>query len=747
MTISPSPAESPVGRAVRTDAPPATLGLDVDPSGRGTFSVEAPRACAVDLCVLDEHGRERRIPLRRDGGRWWAPVEGMTPGTRYGLRADGTWDPARGARFSHDQLLLDPRGRGTSHRPALEPSLFAHEVTDELWPVDGRDVRALRRRRTDNGARAPWSVVVPHDPGAAGERPRTSWRDTVLYEAHVRGFSALNPDVPADLRGTYAGLAHPASIRHLTRLGITAIELLPIHASLDEPHLARLGLPNYWGYSTLSFFAPEPSYATESSRTAGAVAVADEVRGMVRALHDAGIEVVLDVVYNHTAEGDEFGPALSFRGLDAHEHYWHEHDEALGIDRLVDATGTGSTFDPRSTAVHSLVLDSLRHWAHDYGIDGFRFDLAATLGRDDRGFRADHPLLRAIAADPVLRDRKLIAEPWDIGPGGWQTGAFGAPWAEWNDGFRDDIREFWLSAAGRRAAGHRSHVGVRALATRLAGSADMLRGADPWDLPAGASLRGPWAGISFLTAHDGFTLRDLTVYDRKHNRANGEDGRDGTDANRSWNHGVEGSAGPDAPTVEPHRRRTARSLLATLLLSSGTPMLTAGDERARTQRGNNNAYCQDNDISWMSWERSDEAEDLTDVTAALIGLRARFPQLRAASFLGPLDPAAPSPDAVGWFGLDGREMDDGRWADDDACVLQMLRPGGPGAVGALVIVNGGECDASVTVPSPEGMTGPAALLFSSAEERPLQAPIAVDRRAGLDVPARSVLLVALEPGV
>ncbi|WP_259559505.1 glycogen debranching protein GlgX [Brachybacterium sillae] len=682
--------------------------MQVDADGRGVFAVAAPRATAVDLCVRHGATEERRRLRHREGALWWDEVEGMVPGTRYGLRVDGPWDPASGHWFNPARLLLDPWARGVSHSSPLLSAHFAHEVDSLLRPVgDG----APRRSRVDDADDAVWSEVVRDDFDWGGDaRPRTPWRDTVIAELHVKGWTMQHPEVPPEQRGTYAGLAHPAVTGHLRELGVTAVELLPIHAALDEPHLARLGLTNYWGYSTLAYLAPDHRYASAAARRAGAQGVLDEVKRMVRALHTAGLEVILDVVYNHTAEGGADGPSVCWRGLDAHEHYWMDHG------RFVDVTGTGATFDPRSQHVVDLILGSLRHWVEEVHIDGFRFDLAATLGRDHSGFRSDHPLLRAMTTDPVLRDVKLIAEPWDVGTGGWQTGGFPAPFAEWNDAFRNDVRSFWLEHPRERSRdGDRVIGGVRDLATRLAGSADVFRRLDPADLPAGASLRAPWAAIDYVTAHDGFTLMDLVSFEHKRNEANGEDGRDGTTDNRSWNHGVEGLL-PEHEEIAARRRRTVRSLLATLLLGAGTPMLLGGDEAGRTQRGNNNAYCQDNEISWVDWSSTLTRTVQEEAVRTLTRLRRRLPQLRPVGWLLDVDPLHPGPEQVLWCRPDGVPMRHEDWSAAGARTLVMVRPGAPGGEHAVVVLHAGEEPLTVQLPDQPWLQGPARVVFDAAAE-------------------------------
>ena len=722
----------------------------MDDKGRGTFAVAAPRAHSVDLCIR-QGGTERRQRLRHvDGGLRWDRVSGMTPGTQYGLRVDGPWDPAAGLFCNANKLLLDPHARGVSHASPLLSSFFPYEVDSMLDRVGEHHVRST----VDSGPTAVWSEVVSDQFDWQDDlRPIVDWDSTVIYELHVKGFTALHPDLPAEQRGTYAGLAHPAVTGYLRELGVTTVELLPIHASMDEPHLTRLGLTNYWGYSTLSFLAPDPALATAASQRSGAQAVLHEVKTMVRSLHAAGLEVILDVVYNHTAEGGADGPALSLRGLDNLEYYWTDHGSFL------DVTGTGGTLDPRSVHVMDLILTSLRYWVEEVHVDGFRFDLAATLGRDDRGFRADHPLLRAISTDPVLRKVKLIAEPWDVGTGGWQTGSFPPPFAEWNDAFRDDIRSFWLADRAHRArTGDEAVGGVRDLATRLAGSTDLLTSHDPAQLPPGRSLRSPWASINYVTAHDGFTLRDLTVYEHKRNMANREDNRDGTSDNRSFNHGHEGEWTPDdgAGTggrehmeLEAARRRTARAILATLLLASGTPMLTAGDEVARTQQGNNNAYCQDNEISWMDWRFDRPALDQRETVRRLLQLRGEHSQLRSPHFLQPADADALDARQVAWFDAAGQGLGHEDWMDPSRHLLAMLRPAIPGRQGSmhlLVVFSTQAEPAELTLPSAPWPVGHTRLLFDSALESQDELPRAPVRSGSVPVQPGSVVVVGIAPG-
>ncbi len=722
---------------------PTSPGLVVDERGRGTFAVAAPRAQSVDLCIRQGTAEHRQRLRHYDGGLHWDHITGMTPGTRYGLRVDGPWAPEVGMLGNPRKLLLDPWARGVSHSSPLLSAFFPFEVDAML---DRRD-DSPQRSEVDSGDSAVWSVVVDDAFDWQDDlRPMVDWDATVLYELHVKGFTRLHPELPPEQRGTYAGLGHPAVTGYLRDLGVTSIELLPIHAAMDEPHLTRLGLTNYWGYSTMSFFAPDPSLATAASQQAGAQAVLDEVKTMVRRLHEAGFEVILDVVYNHTAEGGGEGPSLSLRGLDNLEYYWTDH----GVPQ--DVTGTGGTVDARSVHAVDLILASLRYWVQEVHVDGFRFDLATTLGRDDRGFRADHPLLRAIVTDPVLRGVKLIAEPWDVGTGGWQTGNFPAPFAEWNDAFRDDVRSFWLAdRAARERSGEAGIGGVRDLATRLAGSSDMFTQQDPPGLPEGRSLRAPWASINYVTAHDGFTLHDLTAYESKHNEANGEDNRDGTTDNRSYHHGHEGelpAGDPRRAEIEAARGRTARSVLATLLLASGTPMLTAGDERGRTQRGNNNAYCQDNEISWVDWRRTVPAEQLRATVVRLLHLRGEHPQLRAPHFLRPADPSSLDAGQIAWFDADGAPMAHEAWMDPAQHVLAMLRPAVHGREGAehlLVILSGAEGPTQVRLPAAPWPQGPAKVLLDTALESPERLPPGPVADRTVTVEPGSVVVLGIAP--
>lgn len=694
---------------------PRRLGVHATPRGVDV-AVVATHATGVQLCVLHGSGeglRERRYALRGPlEGVWHGHLEGAGPGLRYGFRVQGPWDPDGGQYHNPAKLLLDPYGRGVEGEVEPGEHLYAHEVDEDLYPT----TYPLARSGVDSLGHVPVSVLVDTGFDIAA-KPRRPWNETVVYELHVKGFTKHMPGVPPELRGTYAGLAHPASVSYLQRLGVSAVELLPVHAKADEAFLTDRGLTNYWGYSTLSYFSPEPSYASPRARRAGAQAVVDEFRGMVSILHQAGIEVILDVVYNHTCEGGDSGPTLCWRGLDASLYYRHTDARPR---RALDVTGTGNTLDFSQPRVVQMALDSLRYWSEQMGVDGFRFDLAATLGRLGGDFTPLHPFFVALAADPVLGEQKVIAEPWDVGPGGWQTGAFPLPFSEWNDRFRDSARGFWLADFAAQAAG-RPCGGAGDLATRLAGSADLFHRAK-------GAERGVRASINYVASHDGFTLADLTTYDHKHNMANLESNHDGTDNNLSWNHGVEGSAGTSVDS-DSHdasgfvediffaRERSQRNLLTTLFVSAGTPMLLAGDEFARTQFGNNNAYCQDSDLSWLDWNLSVSQANLLDTVRYLIDLRRRHPVLRPDRFSTGAPAGRDTMPDLAWFTRDAEPLPSQGWRDPANRVLQMLRSGVPYCdADALVVMNGTLSVASVRLPAGHG--GPWRLVVDTSWSTP-----------------------------
>jgi glycogen operon protein len=598
---------------------PDPLGVTPDDDGVNV-AVFSANATAVSFCLFDKRGQREtaRVPLQRSGDVFHGHIAGVGPGARYGLRADGPYDPASGQRFDPDKLLVDP------YALAIDQPYRWHP-----------DLAASRSAGVDTAGRVPKGIVTAPPAPLATRRPKLRPVQRVIYEVNPKAFTMLHPAVPRQLRGTLAGLAHRAAIEHLVKLGVTTVELMPIAAWIDERHLPPLGLANAWGYNPAGFFALDPRLAPHG--------IAD-LRGLTEALHQAGIELILDVVFNHTGECDEFGATLSLRGLDNATYYRLDPSDRA---RYVNDTGTGNTLALDRPAPMRLVLDALRYFATAASVDGFRFDLATVLGRTDDGFDPAAPLLAAIGTDPVLKDLLLIAEPWDVGPHGYRLGQFPKGWSEWNDRYRDDVRRFWRG--DDRALG--------SLATRLAGSADVFGGAE----------RKPDASINFLAAHDGFTLADLVSYGHKHNEANGEGNRDGTNANFSWNRGIEGPSDDDAAIAA--RRGDVRALLATLFLSHGTPMLTAGDEIGRTQAGNNNAYAQDNELTWLDWANADTG--LADFVAALIRFRRNHPIFAGDRFLTgqPVD-ATGIPD-VAWFDSNGDEMTTEAWERPEDRVLGM----------------------------------------------------------------------------
>lgn len=644
------------------------LGVRTGPDGP-TLRVWSSSATRVDL-VIDDAPHDRVVPMVRDEHDVWSASDGaLTPGRRYWLRADGPSGP--GSAFDPSLELLDPYARGLGRTGR---GTWRSAVVDEAFD---------------------WGGV---------EKPRTPLDRVVVYEAHVRGLTRLAPFVPEELRGSYAGLAAESTIAYLQGLGVTAVQLLPVHQHVDEQRLVAQGIENYWGYNTLNYFAPHAAYASRDAQLAGASAIVREFKGMVRLLHEAGIEVYLDVVYNHTAEeGEVGGPVTSLRGLDGAAYYRHDAEGGP-----VDVTGCGNSLDTSTPAASRLVLDSLRYWANEVQIDGFRFDLAATLGRGaDHVFDPEHPLLSAIVNDPALEGVKMIAEPWDVGLGGWQTGAFPEGWIEWNDRFRNRARDFWLTdiAAARSQGAPPSGLGT--FASKLSGSSNIY-----------ARERGPLSGVNFVTAHDGFTLLDLVSYDGKHNLSNGEANRDGTDDNRSFNHGVEGDS--VNPWISDARRRSMRNLLATLFVSAGIPMLTAGDERGRTQHGNNNAYCTDSELTWVDWTDEPWHRDLHDDVSTLARLRAENPALRPSRF--GLDGACTlSANEMSWHSASGDEMRPDEWNDPGVRTLQYLAVSTPEHEApntVLVVVHGAETSVTVTLPRHEGVTSYDALWSSDDRSLP-----------------------------
>ena len=600
--------------------------------GSGTnFSLFSENAERVELCLFDEDGSEERVDVRQQTAHnWHCYVPGVGPGQRYGYRVHGPWSPAQGMRFNPAKLLIDPYAK------AIDGPLRYERARTFAYAPGHEDVLDT----TDSAPAVPRSVVIDESFDWEGDVPLgRPWAETVIYELHVKGFTKAMPGVREDLRGTYAGLASEAAVDYLRRLGVTAVELLPVHQIADEHALVERGLTNYWGYSTIGYLAPHSGYAATGTHGEQV----REFKGMVKALHRAGIEVILDVVYNHTAEGNHLGPTLSFKGVDNAAYYRLVPGDPR---HYMDFTGTGNSLNPVHPSVLRLIMDSLRYFATECHVDGFRFDLASALARELYDVDKLSAFFDVIHQDPVLSQVKLIAEPWDVGPGGYQVGNFPILWSEWNGLYRDAMRDFW-----------RGHTAVAEFARRFTGSSDLYQ----------ADGRHPSASINFVTAHDGFTLRDLVSYDHKHNEANLEDNRDGTDDNRSWNCGVEGET--DDPDVNELRDRQSRNVLATLLLSQGTPMLLAGDERRNTQHGNNNAYCQDNELSWLDWELDGRAGDLLAFTERVLRLRAEHPVFRRAAFLTGESPHGSGAPDVWWFRPDGRKMTQGDWARGDSFAL------------------------------------------------------------------------------
>ena len=616
------------------------------------FAVYAPNATGVSVCLYDESGAETAHLLTEYSlGIWHGALPGVAPGTPYGYRAEGPWAPEQGLRFNAHKLLLDPYAHAVAGEVTLDPAVFGYVLGSPE-----------QLSTTDSAPYVPRSVVVDQSFDWGDDQPMfRRWRDTVIYELHVKGMTQLQDHVPEELRGTYAGLAHPHVTHYLRDLGVTAIELLPIHQFLSEPALVERGLVNYWGYNSIGFFAPHNAYSAAGDRGEQV----REFKQMVKAFHEAGLEVILDVVYNHTAEAGRLGPTLSFRGLDDRGFYHRvarDGQVAPGLpnainwdDNYWDVTGCGNTVDASDPLALRLILDSLRYWVTEMHVDGFRFDLLSALTRTGYAVDMRSHILTTIGQDPILRHVKLIAEPWDASMDGYRVGEFPPPWIEWNDQFRDTMRDFWR--------GHSE--GIRNVATRLAGSSDLY--ADDG--------RSPYASVNFVTAHDGFTVRDLVSYAGKHNEANGEDNKDGTDNNRSSNCGVEGET--DDPAIIAVRRRQAANLMAALCLSNGVPMLTAGDERGRTQRGNNNPFCQNNEISWIDWRPEDAWLDVYEITKQALKLRREHPALRQRHFFEGRPTMRGGPKDLAWLHPEGREMTGDDWADNDLETVGMFVTGAP----------------------------------------------------------------------
>ncbi|MEW6273022.1 MAG: glycogen debranching protein GlgX [Thermodesulfobacteriota bacterium] len=689
---------------------PSPLGATWDGEGVN-FALYSENATSVELCLFD-HGTppaETRLALREHTGFvWHGYVPGLAPGQRYGYRVHGPYAPERGHRFNPAKLLIDPYAR------ALDGSVAWHDALLGYAVLNG-GLEHPRPSPDDSARWVPKGIVLADAFAWGDDRPpRTPWSRTVIYECHVKGMTMQHPDVPEDLRGTYLGLASDPMIEHFLSLGVTAVELLPVHQIAAERHLAERGLVNYWGYNPIAYFAPDVRFAR--GRRGEQVL---EFKAMVKRLHRAGLEVILDVVYNHTGEGSHLGPTLSFRGIDNAVYYRLGSPDAA---TYVDCTGCGNTLNLMHPRVVQLVTDSLRYWVEEMHVDGFRFDLAPSLARGARGFAPDATFLQVVTQDPVLSRVKLIAEPWDLGYGGWQTGNFPAGWAEWNDRYRDAVRRFWRGDAGV----------VPELASRLSGSSDLFWARD----------RGPLASVNYVTCHDGFTLRDLTSYERKHNEANGEGNVDGTDGNLSRNWGVEGPS--QQSSIVRVRARTARNFLATLFVSQGVPMLSHGDEIGRTQRGNNNAYCHDSPLTWVDWQLDAERRDLLAFTRHAAEVFHAHPVLRRTRFFTG-QPAEPDgrKDIV-WLRPDGAEMQDADWRDPENRFLGMLLNGASGdpdetGMDLLLLLNAGSRSRSCTLPEmPFAGRWRELINTSHAGERVL-------RGATILVLAHALVLLRFEP--
>ncbi|MFC7513824.1 glycogen debranching protein GlgX [Herbaspirillum sp. GCM10030257] len=690
--------------------PGASYPLGATYDGQGTnFAVFSAHAVKIELCFFDPSGRHEvarcALPECTDEV-WHGYLPGVHAGVLYGYRAYGPYQPEQGHRFNPNKLLLDPYARMLRGQVRWSDSLYGYRFHSPRADLsfDHRDSAPAMPKAVVTDASFHWHGDKP---------PSVPWEKTVIYETHVRGMTQLAEAIPVGERGTFSGLANPYIIDHLVKLGVTAVELLPIHAILQDRRLVSSGLSNYWGYNTLSFFAPEPRYLAS-----GAL---NEMRHAVRRLHAAGIEVILDVVYNHTCEEGELGPTMSFRGFDNASYYRLHADNRR---RHINDTGCGNTLNMSHPRVIQMVMDSLRYWVQEFHVDGFRFDLGATLGREHHGFDPGAGFFDALLQDPVLAKVKLISEPWDIGPGGYQVGNHPAGVAEWNDRFRDDVRSFWRGDAGMRGA----------VAGRLLGSADLFN----------HHRRRSWASVNFVTAHDGFTLQDLVSYTHKYNQANGEDNRDGTNENRSANWGKEGPTHDRA--VLATREKVKRAMLMTLLLSHGTPMLLGGDEFGRTQMGNNNPYCQDNEISWFDWSLADtpEGKALLDFTRRCIAARRALPTLRNSRFLKPTSKTLHGLPDISWFDETGNEMTPERWHFAEGRLLALRRISSnmqSGSLSAsLLLLNAFSEDRDFTLPQP---TMPWRLLIDAAEHRQHHGMLGKPESNMINVAAHSaVLLVA-----
>ncbi|KGF69186.1 glycogen debranching protein [Hoeflea sp. BAL378] len=681
---------------------PYPLGATFDGLGVN-FAVFSANADRIDLCLFESSGKRQVLCLELPECTdevWHGYLPDVGPGLLYGFRAHGRYEPENGHRFNPNKLLLDPYAKRLSGEVRWTDALHSYSVRSRRQDLsfDRRDSAPAMPKAVVTQSAFDWSQDV---------RPKTPWSETVIYEAHVKGLTKLLEDVPPRQRGTYAALSHPKVIEHLKRVGATALELLPIHSFVQDRRLQEAGLTNYWGYNTLSFFAPEGRYMASDN--------SDELRIAIRRLHAAGIEVILDVVYNHTAEGSELGPTFNLRGLDNASYYRLVEGQPR---YCVNDTGTGNTLDLSHPRVLQMVIDSLRHWAESYRVDGFRFDLGVTLGRDgNNGFDPRSGFFDVLRQDPVLNQLKLISEPWDIGPGGYQLGQHPPGFAEWNDKFRDSTRRFWRGDSGLRPE----------FANRIAGSADLFD----------RRARRPWASVNFITAHDGQTLRDLVSFEGKHNEANGEDNRDGHSENLSCNWGEEGPS--DNPAIEDVRDRVTRSMLTTLLTSLGTPMLLGGDEFGRTQQGNNNAYCQDNEISWFDWTllESDHGRKLTDFVGRLTRARQDYPLIRANRFLHGEVEVAPGILDIDWFDERGEHLSEEDWnnAEGRALVMRRCRRKPDGSIETVTLLMNSSGDTlTFRLPPPDLHR---TLVIDSADPEAAEAEVGAE----IEVRDRAVLLV------
>ena len=704
-------SESRVSRI--TEGLPHPLGATWDGVGVN-FALFSANATKVELCLFDQEGKTEleRIELPEYTDEiWHGYLPDARPGTVYGYRVHGPWEPEAGHRFNPHKLLLDPYAKGHTGQLTWGPEVFGYQMES------GDDLTFDER---DSAANMPKCVVIdPAFTWLRDRRPNVPWERTIFYETHLRGFTKRHPAVPEELRGTFSGIAVKEVIDYVRALGVTSVELLPIHTFINDSNLIEKGLTNYWGYNTIGFFAPDPRYSSKPSFAHA------EFKEMVAHLHDAGLEVILDVVYNHTAEGNERGPSLSFKGIDNASYYRLLPDKKRFY---INDTGTGNTLNLSHPRVLQMVTDSLRYWVQEMHVDGFRFDLGTILAREPYGFDQGSGFLHACGQDPVLNGVKLIAEPWDCGPGGYQVGEFPPGWAEWNDKFRDDVRSFWKGDEGLAPT----------LAARMSASAEMFnkRG------------RKPWSTVNFITAHDGFTLRDTVSYNEKHNEANGEDGRDGSDNNHSWNHGVEGETDDEA--INETRRRSMRNMLATLLLSQGTPMLLAGDEFGRTQGGNNNAYCQDDDISWLDWSIPEWGQKQIELVQKLIKLRQTYPILHRGRFFTGHEIEGLGVRDVTWINASGAAMQDDEWGDAGMRCFGMLIDGRAQATGirkpgsdttVLIVLNAHHDLVQFTLPDCTNGAGWDLVLDTNVPERDDAQHFGIGDT--YDVTGRSLLLFAL----